>query len=100
MNARAEIFPGLRDQLFEPAPAAVLVPKKPSSSVWEPDQYAEQQIRGLVRRIFFPGWPRPARQVVFSAVDESHDVGSICVQVARTLEMQTPGTVCVVEANR
>ena len=100
MNARAEIFPGLRGEPFEPAPAAVLVPKKPLSSVWEPAQYAEQQIRGLVRRIFFPGWPRPARQVVFSAVDQSHDVGGICIQVARTLETQTPGTVCVVEANR
>jgi hypothetical protein len=100
MNARAEIFPGLRDDLFEVAPVAANVPKKPPSRVWAPDQYAEQQIRGLVRRIFFPGWPKPARQVVFSAVDEGRDAGGICMQVARTLEIQTPGTVCVVEANR
>jgi hypothetical protein len=100
MNARAEIFPGLNDDVFDVAQAAAVVPKKPPASVWEPDHYAEQQIRGLVRRIFFPGWPKPARQVVFSAVDEGRDVGGICMQVARSLETQTRGTVCVVEANR
>ena len=97
MNARAEIFPGLKDDFLNVAP--VTVSKKPPTSVSEPDEYAEQ-IRGLVRRVFFPGWPRPARQVVFSAVDEGRDVGGICMKVARALEQQTPGTVCVVEASR
>ncbi len=59
--------------------------------------YGEQQIRGLVRQVFFPGWPKPARQVVFSAVQDG-DVGGLCMQVGERLAAQIPGSVCVVDA--
>jgi hypothetical protein len=68
--------------------------------LWDLEEFAEEQIRCLVRQVFFPGWPEPARQVVFTAVDRSTDISAICMQVAGALEMQTQGTVCVVEADR
>lgn len=66
---------------------------------WDVDRFAEEQIRALVRQVFFPGWPKPARQVVFSAVDQAMDIGAVCMQVAHALTTQTPGTVCVAEVN-
>jgi hypothetical protein len=66
------------------------------SKCWS-ERYSQQQIRGLVRQVFFPGWPKPARQVVFSAV-QGGDAGDLCMQVGETLAAQIPGSVCVVDA--
>jgi hypothetical protein len=66
---------------------------------WQPAQYAQDQLRGLVRTVFVPGWPRPARQVVFSAVEPRVDVTSICMRIGEVLATQGAGKVCVVEAN-
>lgn len=62
-----------------------------------PARFADEQIRRLVRQLFCPGWPRPARQVVFSAVDEETDVGGICMQVGQMLAGQVPANVAVVD---
>jgi hypothetical protein len=59
---------------------------------------AEEQISGLVREIFLPGSKRKARQIMFSAVDEEVEIGSLCMMVGETLNLQDPGTTCVVEA--
>jgi protein-tyrosine kinase len=66
---------------------------------WDPDCFAEEQIRGLVRQVFLPGWPKPAHQVVFSPVDPETDISSICMQVGLALSAQVPGSTCLVEAN-
>lgn len=60
---------------------------------------ALQQIRGLVRSVFLPGWPRPAHQVVFSAADEYSDGGSLCFRAAELLANEGRVNVCLVEAN-
>lgn len=69
------------------------------TAVWDPDAFAEQQIRGLVRQVFLPGWPKPAHQVVFSPVDPETDISAICMQVGLALSAQVSGTTCLVEAN-
>src|SRR5579863_2066489 len=69
------------------------------STAWDADTFAEEQIRGLVRQVFFPGWPQPARQVVFSPVDAETDISSICMQVGLALSAQALGATCLVEAN-
>src|SRR5437868_843162 len=66
---------------------------------WDPDAFAQEQIRGLVQQVFSPGWPRPARQVVFSGIDQTAGVSAVCVQVAQYLAAQLPGHVCLIEAN-
>src|SRR5271154_4714393 len=63
------------------------------------DAFAEEQIRGLVRQVFLPGWPKPAHQVVFSSVDPETDISAICMQVGLALSAQAQGTTCLVEAN-
>ncbi|MFZ0283945.1 MAG: hypothetical protein WAL32_01835 [Terriglobales bacterium] len=67
---------------------------------WTLASFAQEQIRGLVRQIFLPGWPRPCRQVVFSPVDQGPDIGPICMQVGQTLADEGSGVACVVEACR
>jgi len=70
-----------------------------AKSSWAQD-FAAEQTRGLVRQVFFPGWPRPARQVVFSGVDEADGVAQVCLRVAQELARQVPAKVCIVQADR
>jgi hypothetical protein len=65
---------------------------------WNPDRFGDEQIRSLVRQVFLPGWPRPARQVVFCAVEDG-DVASICLRVSQALAAQIPGNVALVETH-
>jgi len=65
---------------------------------WNVDRFGEEQIRSLVRQIFLPGWPKPARQVVFCAVEDG-DVSEICLRVSRVLAAQIPGNVALVETH-
>ncbi len=71
----------------------VVLPCK--SNVWKPDEFAREQIRGLVRRVFFAGGPSPVREVVFCAAEPHIDVAPICDQVARTLAQETGAQVAL-----
>jgi len=94
--------------LFEPTPEQD-VPETPAgemgaysaaeASICEPDYLTEEQIRGLVRQVFLPAWPKPAHHVVFSPVDEMTEIATICRQVGQALSVQVSGTACVVEAD-
>src|SRR5437870_11721236 len=64
------------------------------------DTFAKEQLRGLVRQVFFPGSAGPVRQVVFSSIDQTDEIARICARVAEVLASPVPGDVCVVEANR
>ena len=61
--------------------------------------FARQQIRGLIRRVFFPGWPKASRQVVISGADSQADTGGVCARIACEMAAGLPGTVCGVEAD-
>lgn len=68
-------------------------------AIGEAEQFAQEQIRGLVRRVFVPGWPRPSRQVVFSAAGAEMDMTRICVRTAEALASGGAGRICLVEAD-
>lgn len=63
---------------------------------WNPEAFAREQIRGLVRRVFFTNGVRPVKQLVFSAAEPNTDVANICTQVGRTLALETPAHVAIV----
>jgi len=63
---------------------------------WSPENFAREQIRGLVRQVFFSNSVRPVRQVVFSALEPETDLRSLCQSVGEALALQTPATVAVV----
>jgi hypothetical protein len=62
---------------------------------WNPEDFAREQIRGLVRQVFFSNDERPVRQVVFSALEPETDVKNICWQVGEALALETMGSIAV-----
>jgi len=67
------------------------------TNIWNPEDFAREQIRGLVRRVFFATRARPVKQVVFSAAEPHLDVAFICEQVARALAAETSSQVALVD---
>lgn len=60
------------------------------------EKFAQEQIQGMVRNLFFSDAERPRRQLVFSAIEAETDVESICRQVGDALSRETTGDVAVV----
>jgi hypothetical protein len=87
------------DDFIEPGGQEERVPEN-GNVQWDVGRFAEEQIHSLTQQVFLAGWPKPARLVVFSAVEQLGDVASICLQIGESLANQVTGTVCVVEANR
>lgn len=61
--------------------------------------FAQQQLYALIQRVFFPGWPKAARQVVVSSADTHAESAAVCARIAREMAVGLPGTVCAVEAD-
>jgi Mrp family chromosome partitioning ATPase len=101
MSTFVDLLPQTMDEVCEPETIEVEPEeyRQPGLASWDPDSFAEEQIRGLVRQVFLPGWPKPAHQVVFSPVDPETDISTICMQVGLALSAQVSGTTCLVEAN-
>jgi hypothetical protein len=64
---------------------------------WNPEDFAREQIRGLVRRVFFASGGRAVRQIVFSPAEPHTDVANICDQVGRALALETSTHIAIVE---
>jgi hypothetical protein len=67
-------------------------------SGWTPQNFAREQIRGLVRQVFFSDPVRPVRQIVLSAIDPETNVRNICRKIGETLILETTGSVAVIGA--
>lgn len=63
---------------------------------WDPEAFAREQIRTLVRRVFFHCQGKPARQVVFSPSGANVDVAGICHQVGAVLALEACAPVAVI----
>lgn len=66
---------------------------QPNSRGWNPEAFAREQIRTLVRRVFLNS---SAKQVVFCAAASSPDVAHVCEQVGESLARETCSEVAVV----
>ena len=67
-------------------------------SGWDPTYFAERQVHNLVRQVFLPGWPSPARQVVLCDLGGT-DVESISLKIAHALAALVCGNVGVLNLN-
>jgi Mrp family chromosome partitioning ATPase len=63
---------------------------------WSPERFAQEQLRGLIRQVFFSGSTPPVRQVVFCAVDSETEVASICRAAGEALAEETSASIAVV----
>jgi len=66
---------------------------------WNPQNFAREQMRTLVRRVFFSGETPSVKRVVFSAAEPQTDVGSICDQVGRVLALETSADIAIISRN-
>lgn len=92
----SEVVPGADTRK---AAANVVVESAATASGNAAEQFAVQQLRGLIDRVFFPGWPKASRQVVISAADAQADTTGVCARIACEMAVALPGTVCAVEAD-
>src|SRR2546426_9085766 len=61
------------------------------------DTFAKEQLRGLVRQVFFPGSAGPVRQGVFCSIDQTHEKAPIFARGGEGLASQVAGDVCRAE---
>lgn len=78
----------VREQGFDPCATSF-------SERWSEETFAEQQLRSLVRQVFFSGGISPIRHVAFSAVDRETDLQEICERVSQTLVSETGNDVAL-----
>jgi hypothetical protein len=64
---------------------------------WSPESFAREQVRGLVRQLFFCGSEKRVRHVWFGAMDREMDIVSITRLVAEGLALEKVGNVAVLE---
>jgi hypothetical protein len=98
MSANAEVLP--RSGIIAPAAkeralTEIANGRQPES--WNPEEFAQEPIRGLVQRVFFAGRSLSIRQVVFTPMGPETDVTGLCHQVGRGLSMETHSDVAIVE---
>jgi len=67
---------------------------RPAGS-WNAENFAREQIRGLVRQVFFANTVPAVRQVVFSPVDPETDVRRVCRRVGEVLALEAAGNVAL-----
>jgi hypothetical protein len=95
MSANADVLQ--RSELIGScAPETALLQVVRQTNDWNPEDFAREQIRGLVRRVFFASGAQPVRQVVFSAVGPNTDVANICDQVGQALALETHAHIAIV----
>jgi len=68
---------------------------RPEKSRWDPERFAWEQIRSLVRQVFTTKITPPVRQIVFSAVEPHVDVGTLSLRVAECLARETSANIAV-----
>lgn len=97
MSTRASLlFPPLEHEVID-APVKERHARERVHTVWDAGRFADEQIRKLVRQVFFPGWPKPARHVVFAAVDEDADLAGVCLNIGEALTHHVDRGVGVIE---
>lgn len=83
--------------MAKPASGLYEVPKPTQG--WDPLRFVDEQVQGLIRQVFFPGFPRPARQAVFSGASPDTRTEKVCIRVAEALAGEGAFQVCAVEAD-
>jgi hypothetical protein len=94
MGANADVFSGAVGSW----PQETSLPKKDDHAIrgWNPEDFAREQVRALVHRVFLSSATPPVRQVVFSAADGDTDVANLCQRVGQALAQETSGHIAVV----
>ena len=99
MNANADIFPGpeLVAALADDTAAPISAEISCESKDWNPEDFAREQIRSLVRQVFFATGASQVKQVVFSAAGANRDVAGVCTRVGEALALETSADIAILD---
>lgn len=101
MSAYAEVLP---TSGFEEMPEAETAFSQTGNfsetTDWNSGDFAQEQIRNLVRRVFFSDGVRAPKQIAFSATEVETDMAYICDQVGCALSLETTADVAIVDYER
>jgi hypothetical protein len=98
MSANAEVLS--RARLVVPVAQERVLPRVAlagGADVWNPEDFAREQIRNLVQRVFFANGSPLVRQVAFTGTGPNTDVAGLCDQVGKALSMETRSDIAVVD---
>jgi hypothetical protein len=96
MSANADILLGSESVAALAAETAIPPVEIFRPNAWNPSDFGREQIRGLVRRVFFGSEARTVKHVVFSAAEPGIDLANICDQVGRALALETQAHIAIV----
>ena len=68
-----------------------------SAAGWDPEKFAQEQIRGLVRQVFSHTENPPVRQVILTAVETETDIPSLCRWIGELLALERLGDIAVAD---
>jgi hypothetical protein len=93
----AGIVAGMRERASVGAIASPNPKTSAPRGTWNREQFAREQIRGLVQQIFLQKVPQGVRQVAFTAAGPEIEVEEICRQVGQALadERRLTSRLCV-----
>jgi hypothetical protein len=98
MSTRANIlFPPLEHEGIESPVKERRSPTHAARPTWDAGHFADEQIQRLVRQVFFPGWPKPSRHVVVTAIEEDIELAGICLRIGEALAQHVEERVGVIE---
>jgi hypothetical protein len=62
---------------------------------WSAESFGREQLQGLVRQLFLAPHEKPVRQVLFTAIDQETDIGSLSQRIGGALAFENAGSVAV-----
>ena len=84
-------------QISRPKDAVLNENTSLAAAEWNPETFAAEQIRGLVRQVFSPGLTPPVQQVVFTSVEPETDIRSLCRWVGEVLAQEKLAEIAVID---
>jgi len=98
-TARVDAFPVQHANWIDvPETEAPENPLEHSPRAWNAEDYARDQIQGLVRSVFLATTDRSVRQVVFAGFEPETGVRMLCRRVGEALAAETAGPIAVMGA--
>jgi len=96
LNAGSWIPGGVREKL-RTEEVLITDQERARDPRWDLEEFEREQVRGLVRHVFFLETNPPVRQVVFSAIEPETDIRPLCKKVGELVAAETDGDVAFID---
>jgi hypothetical protein len=95
-SGKTEFFESVFAQTNEQKHGRDITTPRSVVKAWDPEIFAREQMRRLVRHVFFSSPEKPIRQVVLAGIEPETDLRPICRSVGEELARETAATIALV----